>query len=543
MTETSATVENENFLDSVIKYCQEHGIPEDNDNEQFAAAAEIIGGVSANDVRDAIGNLVPPFTTAYRAAIRNANLTYNPGVTYSSLCGRFDAYRLTNSSGNYSFSYNEGHITRAITALTEEATRESARMAIIDAGSNDMLKQISVPDVDESEGKTVFVQLMSGRNTNSGYTRLSSITIGSSEYNTGRIRVLGTHVREAIAMGEQLSREGWTVIHANLTRHNGEPGWEEVPIAAVAPFDDESHWSGSRRRGFIMLLDLTPTAYAFAWAYEKLLDVFGLPAERIESTSDLYKKASGIVGGLKMAAQYRRIVDARIEEEERSIASFEQSMEQHRNDLALIARDVESRRTIVHGMKIAGNRHAFRSMRELAQLPEKIDAIRPIESVEVDTSSASPVITATTYPYVMKMTAREDNSCCEECTDAYDRCTNPDCECHPEVIRGYFDIAPIVISIDTAQRTFGNAVKLRDKDGNDIVHPHVSVNGCICWGDASGRISEAFAMRDWESMIRTILAWATRYSEDNGPYRMASELFDEYGESESSTHGWVIPES
>jgi hypothetical protein len=131
--------------------------------------------------------------------------------------------------------------------------------------------------------------------------------------------------------------------------------------------------------------------------------------------------------------------------------------------------------------------------------------------------------------------------CCDDCyNDDTEMCDDRECECH---YSSRYMLGPFKFIIDTSKKN-GNsrAIMVVAEDGaaRDGLHPHVNSSGKPCWGGASIPVADAWGRRDWESLVRLILTWATRYNH-NSPH-FPVRWYEANVQPTEATVGWCIPQ-
>jgi hypothetical protein len=98
------------------------------------------------------------------------------------------------------------------------------------------------------------------------------------------------------------------------------------------------------------------------------------------------------------------------------------------------------------------------------------------------------------------------------------------------------------VSINTNNSIIEEAITITapDVESGIPIHPHIST--IACFGGSSTDIAESFGRRDWESVVRRIIPFLTRYN-DRSPYYRSSVLAAHYFVSNDRRVGWVYPET
>lgn len=301
---------------------------------------------------------------------------------------------------------------------------------------------------------------------------------------------------------EQLTQQGYEIVSREVQMHSAPRDRVEIPMWAVP-----GEGSPLRGKHAVLLFNFGSEA-VIAYIME---DVFFSIAQQIpepeieepEISDDdrmltlLLLQVSGAAVTLNENVSS---LQSSVERNERelqdlhsSIASYTRRITDDQRQLTLIQtglRDV-----------------AMTSVRDMHALPELVASMRPVERCEVVAEPGNVAVSLVTHPFGMH----------------YDG-------------TGYL-IPQHRININTLTASFDNGVRITPVTGDRCRHPHVTTDGRICWGQAGIPLADAWGRRDWESLIRIILGWYTRYN-PNSPYqRLETDLYDVLTHTEE--RGWI----
>ena len=170
-------------------------------------------------------------------------------------------------------------------------------------------------------------------------------------------------------------------------------------------------------------------------------------------------------------------------------------------------------------------------------LPLLAETMRPVRKADVIEENGKRIIVIELHRFHMRFVG---SGYCEYCESSYCECNDRELEFN-EVLA----LEDHVIMINPLGKDFESSIVVQRRDSDrgfdpesmDASHPHV--DNVICWYRAALPIAEAWGRRDWESILRLVLTWYTRYN-DESPY-FAYEHFSNVLEPVNSS-GWQIPQ-
>lgn len=186
-----------------------------------------------------------------------------------------------------------------------------------------------------------------------------------------------------------------------------------------------------------------------------------------------------------------------------------------------LARDLRSIDELAQELEILRNNMRTRVIemaRGMFTVVDLVREIRPVASAELDTSNSNVILRFVTHPFAMRY-------------------------------RGNGVVIPrIEYQINMMADSYSRGIDIFSTTDHRYIHPHMGTNPTNggrrsmekCWGAAGRRpLPEAWARRDWMSLVRLILAFHTQYN-NASPLCSFSVLREHLDATTES--GWLVPE-
>lgn len=335
--------------------------------------------------------------------------------------------------------------------------------------------------------------------------------VSTAYFNAERYEeVIADSLADLIAQGWEIITREFSYSHQSVSNFQTK----ELPIAAIAPEEIGRH--------AVLLMNMTPYLWSSTMCAEVMLELYSrLPEVTVEEPTDDSLSVITIIEQTRAAVSTIR---QNITQTRSSVDSREREIDGLLTSLQNQTRLLTDERRQLQQMELGVERLALETVQDLSLLPTLCDTMRQLQSSELDTSNNEMVLKLVTHAFGMRVPPgryrRQDHTPVEETeeTSLY--------------------IPPITITINFNKRSFSEAIRFDSGDGQRW-HPHVSVTTNVCWGSAATPLAEAWARRDWESLIRIVLGWFTQYDRTDAYTRIHTII--EYRGRAPRT-GWLLPD-
>lgn len=325
---------------------------------------------------------------------------------------------------------------------------------------------------------------------------------------------------------EALEADGWTLIKRNFIRRNANRDLVEVTIGALPPDTLPGYQ-------FQVVSFINCALYMMMGSFiSELLIEAARRAVTVGAGGKEITEVGRLAFGIIMQAKAATAgVDARIRDLSARLKQNERNADQYRNTLAATMRLLVDEKKELDVTRRGAKKLAIDSVMEILELDGMVDRFKPLQKLDMYTDNAKMGFKFTTHAYGMKMHVRAH----DEYYDDEDNIITPE-EDETFIIK----VEPLEVSVDVTATSWSSAIRMKGANG-ECLHPHIRQRGTDpCWGAAAQPISECWAKRDWQAMIRVICAWFTQWDEhEEFPATNPALLKQECEHIE--TTGWLIP--
>lgn len=308
---------------------------------------------------------------------------------------------------------------------------------------------------------------------------------------------------------------GWDIISIAIPGNNG--GTIQHPIGATLP---QSVDPNGRQLIVFGCNSGIHSRSSMAWIVAQCIIPLSSRWGRAEEQAEVSEEARDFYQDLTFISNYLNTSNQSLARARDTVEILTTDINNQESIIAESLRRREEAYSLVRSLETDIVSVSINDAKSMFTIVDRVRDMRPVSSAEVTrTDSGQVVLSFVTHPFGMSY---ED--------------------------RTPVTIAPIEYVLNMSESSYSRGIKLRRAEGNTAryVHPHVASessgrsNVNVCWGDAGRRpLPEAWARKDWITLIRIMLAWHTQYN-NSSPYIYFREL-QAYLPTAPRT-GWLIPE-
>ncbi len=228
-----------------------------------------------------------------------------------------------------------------------------------------------------------------------------------------------------------------------------------------------------------------------------------------------------LVNQLRLAQSFALSLNSRMSTLESTIAGRRNDITNYTTLLANAMRNLDNESVELQSLKIGMVDQVIERSQGMSGIAETIESMRPVESAILDSSNGGLTLNVKTNFFGMQ----------------------------GESIFGVMLIPRITYKINLMATSFDRGISIYCDDadyyGNRHIHPHLGrgyseAEYSVCWGNAGREpLPDAWARRDWVSLVRLILSFQTQYN-----HRSPLTRYDivDRNLSEAPRTGWITEE-